>query len=122
MPTVSELYQGGIAASGVLVKNDPALRPEKSWTSERTAERDDGHGMLRLTAFFEHTRDALYSQTNVSVTPNVTNIQNVDTIRTRGLELAWQQADLGIAGLELASSLTWTDSTIIRNDKFPASV
>ncbi|MBX3660479.1 MAG: TonB-dependent receptor [Ramlibacter sp.] len=122
MPTVSELYQGGISGSGTLINNDPGLRPEKSWTTELTAERDLGRGLLRLTAFFENTRDALYSQTNVTVTPNVTNVQNVDRIRTRGLELAYQAADVGLRGLELGSSLTWTDSKITRNDKFPASV
>ena len=122
MPTVSELYQGGISGSGTLVNNDPNLRPEKSWTTELTAERDLGNGLLRVTAFFENTKDALYSQTNVTVTPNVSNVQNVDKIRTRGLEVAYQAADVGVRGLELGSSLTWTDSKITRNDKFPASV
>lgn len=126
MPTVSELYQGGISGNGTLINNDPTLKPEKSWTTELTAERDLGNGLLRLTAFFEQTRDALYSQTNVLVTPNVTNIQNVDQIRTKGLELSHQAANVGTAwwgrGLDLASSLTWTDSKITKNAKFPASV
>ncbi len=126
MPTVSELYQGGISGSGTLINNNPALKPEKSWTTELTAERDlssaGGEGVLRLTAFFEQTRDALYSQTNVLVTPNVTNIQNVDAMRTKGLEAAYQAANVGVRGLDLAGSVTWTDSKITRNDKFPASV
>ena len=122
MPTVAELYQGGISGSGTLINNDPNLKPEKSWTTELTAERDMGNGLLRLTAFFERTKDALYSQTNVLVTPNVTNVQNVDAIRTKGLELSYQAANVFVRGLELGSSLTWTDSKITRNDKFPASV
>ena len=126
MPTVSELYQGGISGSGTLINNDPNLRPEKSWTTELTAERDlagwGGDGLLRLTAFFERTRDALYSQTNVLVTPNVTNVQNVDAIRTNGLEVSYQAANVAVRGLDIGSSLTWTDSKITRNDKFPASV
>ncbi|HSV35508.1 MAG TPA: TonB-dependent receptor [Ramlibacter sp.] len=122
MPTVAELYQGGISATGVLVNHDPTLRPEKSWTTELTAERDLGRGLLRLTAFIERTKDALYSQTNVTVTPSVSNIQNVDRIRTHGIELAYQQADVGVRGLELGTSLTWADSRIVRNGKFPASV
>lgn len=122
MPTVAELYQGGVNVSGTLVNNDPNLKPEDSWTAELTAERDLGSGLLRLTGFFERTRDALYSQTNVTVTPNVTNIQNVDRIRTHGIELAYQAHDVLVRGLELGSSLTWTDSRITRNDKFPASV
>ncbi len=126
MPTVSELYQGGINAAGVLVNNDPDLKPEKSWTGELTAERklegEQMRGLLRLTAFAERTRDALYSQTNVLVTPNVTNVQNVDRIGTHGLEAAYAATDAGVQGLDLNASLTWTDSKIDRNDKFPASV
>jgi iron complex outermembrane receptor protein len=122
MPTVSELYQGGVNAAGVLVNNDPGLKPEKSWTGELSAERSLAAGMLRLTAFGERTRDALYSQTNVLVVPNVTNVQNVDRIETSGLEVAYAASDVALRGLDLNASLTWTDSTIARNDKFPASV
>jgi iron complex outermembrane receptor protein len=122
MPTVSELYQGGINAAGTLTNNDPNLKPEKSWTGELTAERKLETGLLRFTAFGERTRDALYSQTNVLVTPNVTNVQNVGRIDTRGLEAAYAASDVGLRGLDVNASLTWTDSTIERNDKFPASV
>lgn len=122
MPTVSELYQGGINAAGTLVNNDPNLKPEKSWTGELTAERKLDQGLLRLTAFGERTRDALYSQTNVLVLPNVTNVQNVDRIDTKGLEAAYAASDVALRGLDLNASLTWTDSKIKRNDRFPASV
>ncbi|MFL6672310.1 MAG: TonB-dependent receptor [Massilia sp.] len=122
MPTVSELYQGGINAAGTLINNDPNLQPEKSWTGELSAERQLEAGTLRLTAFGERTRDALYSQTNVLVTPNVTNVQNVDRINTKGLEVAYSANDVLLRGLDLGSSVTWTDSKIRRNDKFPASV
>jgi iron complex outermembrane recepter protein len=122
MPTVSELYQGGISGSGTLINNDPNLQPERSWTGELSAERQLEKGLLRVTAFAERTSDALYSQTNVLVTPNVTNVQNVGRIETKGLELAYDADDVGMDGLDLQSSVTWTDSEITRNDKFPASV
>lgn len=124
-PTVSELYQGSISAT-TIVNNDPNLKPERSWTTELTAERDimlgQTRGVLRSTAFFERTQDALYSQTNVSVFPNITNIQNVDRIRTNGLEFALQLSDVGIKGLDLIASYTFADSIITKNDKFPTSV
>jgi iron complex outermembrane receptor protein len=120
-PTVSELYQGTIS-TGTIVNNDPNLKPERSWTSEVTAERDVGSSNLRATFFYEDTRDALYSQTNVTVFPNVTSIQNVDHIRTRGLEVAWSAAEVFVRGLELQSSATFADSKILENAKFPASV
>ena len=122
MPTVSELYQGGISGSGTLINNDPNLQPERSWTGELSAERQLEKGLLRLTAFAERTSDALYSQTNVLVTPNLTNVQNVGRIETKGLELAYNADDVVLEGLDLQSSVTWTDSEITRNDKFPASV
>lgn len=122
MPTVSELYQGGINNAGTLINNDPHLKAERSWTTELSAERLAGNSALRLTAFFERNRDALYSQTNVLVTPNVTNVQNVDLIRTHGLEAAWSNENVLLEGLDMSASLTWTDSKIKRNAKFPASI
>ena len=65
---------------------------------------------------------ALYLQKNLGVTPNVTNSQNVDAIRTTGLELAAQANDVGLNGQAHSSSLTYAHSTIMNNDKFPASV
>jgi iron complex outermembrane receptor protein len=120
-PTVSELYQGSITAN-VIVNNDPNLKAEKSWTSELSAERDLGNGSLRGTFFFEDTKDALYSQTNVTVFPNIVNIQNVDKVRTKGLEVAYQAADLWWTGFDFLYSLTYASSIIEKNDKFPASV
>jgi iron complex outermembrane receptor protein len=120
-PTVSELYQGSIAVD-VIVNNDPNLKPEKSWTGEFTAERELGNGLLRATYFHEDTRDALYSQTNVTVVPNVTNIQNVDHIRTRGLEVAYQAQGVFVPGLDLTASLTYARSRTVQNANFPASV
>jgi iron complex outermembrane receptor protein len=121
MPTVTELYQGSISTNAI-VNNDPNLRPEKSWTSELSGERDLDRGSLRATLFHETTEDALYSQTNVTVTPTVTNIQNVDEIRTTGLELAFQSGRFLGERLDLSTSLTYAHSRIVENANFPASV
>jgi iron complex outermembrane recepter protein len=121
MPTVSELYQGSISVD-VIVNNDPDLAAEKSWTGEFTAEREFSNGLLRATYFHEDTRDALYSQTNVTVVPNVTSIQNVDHIRTGGIELAYQATDLFTSGFDLSGSVTYAHSRIVENTNFPASV
>jgi iron complex outermembrane recepter protein len=120
-PTVSELYQGSISAN-VLLNNDPNLRPERANTGELSAEYSIPKGLLRATIFQETTRDALYSQTNVTVLPNVTNVQNVDLIKTTGVEFAAYQDDSFVNGLNLAGSITYADSTILANAKFPASV
>ncbi|OGI39840.1 MAG: TonB-dependent receptor [Candidatus Muproteobacteria bacterium RBG_16_62_13] len=121
MPTVSELFQGTISA-GAIVNNDPNLKPEKALSGELTAERSLGRGLLRLTLFQEDADDALYSQTNTTVFPTVTNIQNIDRVRTRGVEAAFRGKGVGVRGLDLSASITYADSEILKNDKFPASV
>ncbi len=120
-PTVSELYQGALVGN-VVTNNDPNLRPERSWTSELTAERTFDGGSARLTFFHERTHDALYSQTDVTVTPNVTNIQNVDLIRTNGLEFSGVVADWPIKGLDVAGSATRAISKIVADARFPTAV
>lgn len=119
MPTVAELYQGSIQLNSI-VNNDPDLKPEKALSGELTAERELGNGLLRISLFQENAEDALYSQTNVMT--SVTNIQNIDEIRTRGIELAYQGVDVGISGLDLTGSVTYADSEILRNARAPATV
>lgn len=121
MPTVSELYQGTLVA-GTVVNNDPNLDPERSWTGELTAERTLSDARLRATVFHEDTRDALYSQINTAAGGTVATVQNVDHIRTTGVELAYQKTGVLFAGLDLMSSLTYARSRIVENDNFPASV
>ena len=119
-PTVSELFQAVTSGSNKLV-NDPNLKPESVWSGELTAERAVGSGLLRISLFQENKRDALYSQTDTTVSPNVTSIQNVDKIRTRGIETAWQFYDVGLAGLDLGGSVTYADSVILKDARFPAA-
>jgi iron complex outermembrane recepter protein len=116
MPTVSELFQGSIAADSI-VNNDPDLAPERSWTQELSATGEFDHGDLRWTFFMEDTRDALYSQINVLNGSTIATIQNVDHIRTRGVEIAGRLHPWST--LELSASLTWSHSRIIENDNNP---
>jgi iron complex outermembrane receptor protein len=118
-PTVGELY-GATSGGALSFVNDPNLKPEKSWTGELSAEKDLGSGLARATLFHETTQDALYNQ----LIPNstVSRVQNVDKVRTTGLELAYAGQDMFVEGLELGSSLTYADSKIVANAAFPASV
>lgn len=115
-PTVSELYQGGVNAQGQSINNNPDLRPEVSWTTELSAEWSSGLTTWRTTLFREDTRDALYSQLNTAT--NANTVQNVNRIRTTGLEVAAQTRDSWIKGLELQGSLTYADSRILANDGY----
>ncbi len=119
-PTIGELYYGGINAQGVINNANPDLKPEKVFAKDFTVTRligDDGEA--RLTFFQDDVRDAINSQTN-SYT-NVTNYQNVDEVRTRGIELAVNKRRFFVDGLGIFANLAWTESKILRNDTVPES-
>jgi iron complex outermembrane receptor protein len=121
-PTVSELYQGSVAA-GQVVNNNPNLRAERSYTGELSSEYSANGLRLRGTAFHEDTRDALYSQQQASATGGTVNtVQNVQHIRTTGLEFVAEKVDVALNGLDLSSSVTYARSRIVENNRFLASV
>jgi len=120
-PTVGELY-GATATVNSQYINDANLKPEKSWTTELTAEKDLGNALLRLTFFTENTRDALYSQTTFDpvANANISRVQNVGRIKTQGVELAFNGNDVLKKGLDLSGSITYADSRIKENSGFVA--
>lgn len=117
-PTVSEMFQTFNGPGGIRF-NDPNLKPEVVLASEWVAQWQGAGGMLRASYFHEAKSDALISQTDVTVTPNISSIQNVDKLRTQGLELAAQAKDAGLRGLDLDGSVTYADSIIVRNRRNP---
>lgn len=120
-PTPQELY-GNVASHQAQYLNDPTLQPEKSVTSEWSYERDLGNALVRTTVFFEDTRDALYSQTTLDTASSqqVTRVANVERIKSSGLELSYQGVDVGLRALDLAASLTYTESKIVENAGYVA--
>lgn len=123
MPTVSELFQTETRSgvSGTFI-SDPNLKPEKILAKDLTAEGSVLGGNLRLSLFEEHVDDALYSLTNVSVSPNITKTQNIDRVRVRGAEAAYQAINVLLRGLDLSGSITYANSEILANSAYPASV
>ena len=122
MPTAQEMY-GNTSLSGATTTflNDPNLRPERSWTSELTAEKDLGTGVLRVTGFFENTRDAIYSQTNTfSDGTSRSFVQNIKRMESKGLEAAYFGSDVITRGLDLSGSVTYVDSRIKENEGYVA--
>jgi iron complex outermembrane receptor protein len=119
MPTVSELY-GATSTTNSQYFNDPNLKPEKSWTTELSAEKDLGNGLLRLTVFTENTQDSLYSQTTFDAVANrnVSRVQNIGRIQTNGVEVAYNGFDVLKKGLDLSGSVTYADSTIKESNGF----
>ncbi|WP_285412649.1 TonB-dependent receptor [Variovorax sp. efr-133-TYG-130] len=118
-PTVGELY-GATSGGALSFINDPTLKPEKSWTGELSAEKDLGNGLLRATLFHETTKNALYSQLIPNAT--VSRVQNIDKVRTTGVEIAYTGQNVLIKGLDLGGSLTYADSKTVADAAFPAAV
>jgi len=119
-PTVNELFQGsfnGIA----LVNNDPTLKPENDLSRELSAEWYRPNGVARFTVYRSDTRDALFSQTDTTVFPNVTNVQNVGLVRTRGAEASYDARDVIWSGFDLTANAAYTQATTVRNRRNPAS-
>ena len=121
LPTVSELFQGRITGT-TLVNNDPNLKPENAFSKDLTFERRFEHARLRFSLYEDDIRDALFSQTNTTVFPTVTNIQNVDRVRTRGQEIAFEASDLFVPGFDLGASVAHNDARTLENAKNPATV
>ena len=119
MPTVGELY-GATSTTNSQYINDPNLKPEKSWTTELTGEKDLGNVLLRLTFFTEDTHDSLYSQTTFdpAANKNISRVQNIGRILTKGLEFTFNGTDVLARGLDLSGSVTYADSVIKANDGF----
>lgn len=118
MPTVHEMYGSASLSNGTFV-NDPNLRPERSVTNELTAEKDLGNAILRVTGFFENTKDAIYSQSNVFANGTTqTFVQNIKRIESKGIEVAYFGNDVSQRGLDVSASVTYVDSRIKENDGY----
>lgn len=114
-PTVSELYMTSGTGVNMTIAN-PNLAPERSNTYEIALETSLGDGKTRVSLFHEDVANALISQTNAATGGGTsTYVTNVKAIRNRGVELAAQQNNVVISGLDLAGSLTYVDAEIRKN-------
>ena len=123
-PTVSELYQA-ITTGQTLTVPNPNLKPEHAVSAELAIERMLPGGRIRLSLFSEDISDALISQ-SAPLLPASTQlfnyVQNIDHVRSRGVEAVIQKDDVLIEGLTLQGSVTYVASIIDSNPVLPASV
>jgi iron complex outermembrane receptor protein len=123
MPTVTELFQGTPQVSGDPVAFNPNLKPERDDSTELTFEKSYDQAFARLSLFEERANDAIWSQTATAGTLNGTaSLQNIDLVRTRGVEVAAQTENLLIKGLSILGSVTYADSVILKNSSRPSTV
>jgi iron complex outermembrane receptor protein len=122
-PTVAELYQA-ISTGPSLTVPDPNLEPERARSMELAGMWTSRSGHVRLSLFGESIRNALISQTALLV-PNSTAlfsfVQNVDQVRTAGVELAFERRGLVVPKLDLSGSVTLTRPKVVEDVAFAAA-
>ena len=122
-PTVSELYQAISTGPSLTVPN-PDLRPERARSAELAGMWTLRTGHVRLSLFGESIRNALISQTAPLVpgsTALFSFVQNVEHVRTGGVELAFERRGLGVKQLDLSGSVTLTRPKVVEDVAFPAA-
>jgi len=117
-PTVSELFQGSISANAI-VNNNPALRPERDQSTDLTLTHQLDKGHWRVSLYQDRIADSLYSQTDITVTPTVTSVQNIGLVRSRGIEGELVLTDVWTSGLDISASLALNDAKTLRDRQFP---
>ena len=120
-PTVTELYQA-VTVGANQQSPDPTLKPERAESEELAIQHGDGDRYIRLSLFNESIADALLSQTGLLPGgASVSFVQNVDRVRTRGMELAIAERDL-LPRFDLSGSLTLVDPRIRADAALPIAI
>ncbi len=119
-PTVGELFQGSFSGL-TLVNNNPFLKPENDLSRELDAEWTTAAGLTRFSLYQSDTRDVLFRQTDYTVFPNVTNVQNVGKVRTRGGEASYQGQGVWFDQLDLTANAAYTQATTVKDAQFLAA-
>lgn len=119
-PTVSELYQ--LVTTGATRTSPNAhLLPERVLSGELAFERELTDSKLRASLFEERVADALIAQNAFLAGVNVSYVMNVDRVRSRGVELSFQQNNAGLRGLELSGSVTYVDAKILADSNWASA-
>jgi iron complex outermembrane receptor protein len=126
-----ELYQA-VTTGSVLSVPNPNLNPERADSYELSAAYIMSDGRARLSFFEEDVADALISQStplppgSASTAP-ISNtlfnfVQNVDRVRSRGIEAVVDRNDVLFDGLALSGSITFVNSRVAADAAFPNAV
>lgn len=122
-PTAAEIA-GFPAPYNVALTNDPNLKPEAADSWEFSVERFLSNGLWRTSVFGEEKRRALVSQSDITTLPgfSVSSVQNVNKVRTYGIETVVQTSDMFMRGLDLSGSIAYIHSRIAQNVANPGLV
>jgi iron complex outermembrane receptor protein len=116
-PAVEELFQGSLSGN-TIVHNNPDLEPERDWSTDLSLIRTLPGGHWRVSLYQDRFADTLYSQTDVTLPVPVTNVQNIDSVRMRGIAGALQLTDVW-PGVDLDASIAWNDAVTLIDAQYP---
>lgn len=117
-PTVAELFLGAVTSTQIVV-NDPNLKPEISDSVDLSVEYQPAFGRVRVSLFQDDVQDTIWNQNNAFVFRSPSIVQNIDRVRTRGVETAFSIAEVGIETLSLEGSIAYAEARILRNENHP---
>jgi len=117
-PTVAELFLGAVTSTQIVV-NDPNLKPEISDSVDLSVEYQPGFGRLRVSLFQDDVQDTIWNQNNAFVFRSPSIVQNIDRVRTRGIETAFSIAGVWIETLSLEGSIAYAEARILENVNHP---
>jgi iron complex outermembrane recepter protein len=120
-PTVAELFLGTVTSTQI-TRNDPNLKAEIGDSVDFTVERRFAHGNARASIFQDDVHDTIWNQVNLFVFPSSNTVQNIDRVRTRGVETAFAIERLGVDTLSLQGSVAYAESEILANDNNPSYI
>ncbi len=120
-PTVAELFLGAVTSTQIVV-NDPNLEPEISDAVDLSVEYQPAFGHVRVSLFQDDVQDTIWNQTNSFVFRSPSIVQNIDRVRTRGIETAFGINGVGIDTLSIEGSIAYARARIVRNENHPEYV
>ncbi len=119
-PSINELFYASIDSSGIVTRTNPDLKSEKIFAKDFTVSRKLGEGGEARLSFFEnYTEDTIFSQTDVY--KNETYYQNIDEVRTRGIELQAEKKGLFLDTLDAMFNIAYMKAKTLKNENFPDS-
>ena len=110
--TVAELYQL-VSTGSTFTAPNANLKPDNDLSAELRLERTFEHGSVRVSLFQDDVHDAIISQFNPLVAGSsqlYSYLSNVDHVRAQGVEVAVQESDALIRGLDFSGSVTYLDA------------
>lgn len=123
-PIVEELFNQHQSYTSQNVAN-PGLKPEAGLHHNLMFEQALRRGYFRINLFHENIRDVIEAQSEAVADGEGNNVTvrsfiPVDEVETSGIDVALNQNDFILDRLDVRFNLTYTDSTIIRNDADPS--